>query len=92
MVIRDSKEGGSAQKKPLPPKENSGGIERIIVRATCAGDLAGAAGRTAGTLLHAREHEALRFHKIDAGRVQHVVRTLFKKELEPVLLNRNVAL
>lgn len=56
------------------------------------GGLAGAAGRAAGTLLHACKHEALSFYKIDSGRVQHVVRTLFEKELEPVLLKGDVAL
>ena len=55
-------------------------------------DLAGAAGRTAGTLLHARKHESLSFHKIDGGRVQHLVRALLKKELQTVLLKSDVAL
>ena len=51
-----------------------------------------AAGRTAGTLLHPREHEALLLHKIDARVRKHHIRPVFQEHPEAILLQGRIAL
>ena len=51
-----------------------------------------AAGRTTGTLLHPREHEALLLHKIDARVRKHQIRPVLQEDPEAVLLERRIAL